>query len=65
MSDTTPTNGTAPADEFAAQIRALVDAAPPLSLRQRERLRLVLRARPRADTGNANSHRPGSGRAAA
>jgi hypothetical protein len=69
MSDTSPTNGTDPADDYAAEIRSLVDAAPPLSVRQRERLRLVFRARPRTDagsgTGSAGARRPGTGRAAA
>ncbi|MEV5124294.1 hypothetical protein AB0K49_16115 [Streptomyces decoyicus] len=65
MNATTPTSGTSPTDDYAAEIRALVDAAPPLSVRQRERLRLVFRARPRADTGTARTRRPGSGRAAA
>ncbi|MFK0297275.1 hypothetical protein ACIQU6_43340 [Streptomyces sp. NPDC090442] len=51
MNDTAPTNDTARADGYAAEIRALVDAAPPLSVRQRERLRLVFHARPRAKTG--------------
>ncbi|WP_155059731.1 hypothetical protein [Streptomyces blattellae] len=68
MTDTAPTNGTEHADDYAAEIRALVDAAPPLSVRQRERLRLVFRARPApsgADTGTARGRRPGSGSAAA
>ncbi|WP_157880126.1 hypothetical protein [Streptomyces natalensis] len=50
MSDTSPKNHARPADDYADQIRALVDAAPPLSVRQRERLRLVFRARPHATT---------------
>ncbi|QRX90844.1 hypothetical protein [Streptomyces noursei] len=51
MSDTSPKNHAGSADDYADQIRALVDAAPPLSVRQRERLRLVFHARPRVDTG--------------
>ncbi|MFK0296390.1 hypothetical protein ACIQU6_38775 [Streptomyces sp. NPDC090442] len=51
MNDTSTVNDTGHADDYAAEIRALVDAAPPLSVRQRERLRLVFHARPRAKTG--------------
>ncbi|MFC3347761.1 hypothetical protein ACFOOM_10040 [Streptomyces echinoruber] len=66
--DSSPTNGSDPADDYAAEIRALVDAAPPLSVRQRERLRLVFRARPApsgADTGTTRPGGTGSGSATA
>ncbi|WP_411146984.1 hypothetical protein [Streptomyces sp. x-80] len=45
MTDTAPTSSSARSDEHADAIRALVDAAPPLSVRQRERLRLVFQSR--------------------
>lgn len=68
MTDTTPTSGTGPADDYAAQIRAVVDAAPPLSVRQRERLRLIFRTRralARADPNTVREHRAGPGSTAA
>jgi hypothetical protein len=66
MTDTTPTNGTGHTDD-ADRIRALVDAAPPLSVRQRERLRLIFRARPspvRAPADRTGARRPRSRSAA-
>ncbi|MFB6620336.1 hypothetical protein ACIGFK_07425 [Streptomyces sp. NPDC085524] len=50
MSDTPATDDADRTDRYAAELRAVVEAAPPLSARQRERLRLVFRARPRAGT---------------
>lgn len=44
MADTTPTNSTAGDIDDPDEIRALVDAAPPLSVRQQEQLRLILGA---------------------
>src|SRR4051794_20841855 len=41
MADTTPTDSTAGDIDDPDEIRALVDAAPPLSVRQQEQLRLI------------------------
>ncbi|MDH2393349.1 hypothetical protein QCN29_32215 [Streptomyces sp. HNM0663] len=64
MNDTTPTGETARTDAYAAEIRALVDAAPPLSVRQRERLRLVFKSRPLTADSDARPGRAQSGEAA-
>jgi hypothetical protein len=44
VADTTPTGSTAGDIDDPDEIRALVDAAPPLSVRQQEQLRLILGA---------------------
>jgi hypothetical protein len=43
----------APEPPYADHIRALVDQAPPLSPRQRERLRLILAVRPHEPADDA------------
>ncbi|MEV0438974.1 hypothetical protein AB0I84_09380 [Streptomyces spectabilis] len=64
MNDTAPTGGSDRSDSYADTIRALVDSAPPLSVRQRERLRLVFKARPATAENGARPGRARSGRAA-
>lgn len=64
MTETTTAHSGDQDAERADAIRALVDAAPPLSVRQRERLRLVFQSRPATADRAARPGHARAGRAA-